>query len=82
MLKACVLFYCSAVDDHDSKADRNMDMTRGRISFTFDPRDMTRGCISFTFDPRDMLSLHVGFSFVKDAVAYAIHGEPPVLSFI
>ena len=34
--------------------------------------DMTRECISFIFDPRDMLlSLHIGFSFVRAAVAYA-----------
>ena len=36
-----------------------MEMTRGRISFTFDPRDM-------------LLSLQMGVSFVKAAVACAI----------
>ena len=36
-----------------------MEMTRERISFTFDPRDM-------------LLSLQMGFSFVRAAVAYAI----------
>ena len=35
--------------------------------------EMTRECISFTFDPRDiLLSLHMGFSLVRAAVAYAI----------
>ena len=38
---------------------RNMDMTRERISFTFDPRDM-------------LLFVHIGFSFVRVAVACAI----------
>ena len=36
-----------------------MEMTRERISFTFDPRDM-------------LLSLQMGFSFVRAAVACAI----------
>ena len=36
-----------------------MEMTRERISFTFDPRDM-------------LLSLQMGFSFVRAAVAYAV----------
>ena len=44
---------------HDSQAYRNMEMTRERISFTFDPRDM-------------LLSLQMGFSFVRAAVACAI----------
>ena len=44
---------------HDSQAYRNMEMTRGRISFTFDPTDM-------------LLSLRMGFSFVIAAVACAI----------
>ena len=38
--KACVLFSNSAAKVHDSQAYRNMEMTRERISFTFDPRDM------------------------------------------
>ena len=37
--KACVLFSISAVRVHDSQAYRHMEMTRERISFTFDPRD-------------------------------------------
>ena len=36
-----------------------MEITRERISFTFDPRDM-------------LLSLQMGFSFVRAAVACAI----------
>ena len=36
-----------------------MEMTRERISFTFDPKDM-------------LLSLQIGFSFVRAAVACAI----------
>ena len=36
-----------------------MEMTRERISFTFDPRDM-------------LLSLQMGFSFIRAAVACAI----------
>ena len=55
----CVLFSNSAVKVHDSQAYRNMEMTRERISFTFDPRDM-------------LLSLQMGFSFVRAAVACAI----------
>ena len=59
--KACVLFSNSAVKvhRHDSQAYRNMEMTRERISFTFDPRDM-------------LLSLQMCFSFVRAAVACAI----------
>ena len=57
--KACVLFSNSAVKVHDSQAYINMEMTRERISFTFDPRDM-------------LLSLQMGFSFVRAAVACAI----------
>ena len=38
---------------------RHTEMTRERISFTFDPRDM-------------LLSLQMGFSFVRAAVACAI----------
>ena len=49
----------SAVKVHDSQAYRNMEMTRERISFTFDPRDM-------------LLSLQMGFSFVRASVACAI----------
>ena len=57
--KACVLFSNSAVKVHDSQAYRNMEMTRERISFIFDPRDM-------------LLSLQMGVSFVRAAVACAI----------
>ena len=57
--KACVLFSNSAVKVHDSQAYRNMEMTRERISFTFDQGDM-------------LLSLQMGFSFVRAAVACAI----------
>ena len=57
--KACVLFSNSAVKFHDSQAYRKMEMTRERISFTFDPRDM-------------LLSLQMGFSFVTTAMACAI----------
>ena len=57
--KACILFSNSAVKVHDSQAYRNREMTRERISFTFDPRDM-------------LLSLQMGFSFVRAAVACAI----------
>ena len=57
--KACVLFSSSAAKVHDSQAYRNMDMTRKRISFTFDPRDM-------------LLSLHIGLRFVRAVVACAI----------
>ena len=53
------LFSNSAVKVHDSQAYRNMEMTRERISFTFDPRDM-------------LLSLQMGFRFVRAAVACAI----------
>ena len=42
-----------------SMIHRNMEMTRGRTSFTFDSRDM-------------LLSLQMGFSFVRAAVACAI----------
>ena len=41
------------------QAYRNMAMTRERINFKFDPRDM-------------FLSLHICFSFVRAAEAYAI----------
>ena len=57
--KPCVLFSSSAVKIHDSHAYRNMDMTRERISFTFDSRDI-------------LLSLHTGFRFVRAAKACAI----------
>ena len=43
---------------------QNMDMTRERISFTFDPRDM-------------LLSLHIGFSFVRFALACAALERTP-----
>ena len=49
----------SAVKGHDSQAYRNMEMTRERISFTFDPIDT-------------LLFLPTGFSFVRAAVACAI----------
>ena len=57
--KACVLFSNSAVKVYHSQAYKNMEMTRERISFTFDPRDM-------------LLSLQMGFSFVRVAMACAI----------
>ena len=56
--KACVLFSIFAIKVHDSQTYRNMEMTRERISFTFDPRDM-------------LLSFQMGFSFVRAAVACA-----------
>ena len=58
-LKFCVLFSNSADKVHDSQAYRNMEITRERISFTFDPRDM-------------LLSVHMVLSFVRAAVACAI----------
>ena len=58
-LKGLGLFSSSAAKVHDSHAYRNMDMIRERISFTFGPRDM-------------LLLLHIGFSFVRAAVARAI----------
>ena len=36
--KACFFFSNSVVNVHVSQAYRNMEMTRERISFTFDPR--------------------------------------------
>ena len=57
--KACVFFINSAVEVRDPQAYRNMEMTRERISFTFDPRDT-------------LLSLQRGFSFVRAAVVCAI----------
>ena len=59
--KACVLFSNSAVKVQGSQAYRNMEMTRERISFTFDPRDKLLS-----------LQIEMGFSFVRAAVAYAI----------
>ena len=53
------LFSNSAGKVHDSQAYRNVEMTRERIGFTFDPRDM-------------LLSLQMGFSFESAAVACAI----------
>ena len=50
----------------DSQAYRNMEMTRERISFTFDPRDM-------------LLSLQMDFSFVSAAVACATLYRTPGL---
>ncbi|MES9993104.1 MAG: hypothetical protein ABW098_14190, partial [Candidatus Thiodiazotropha sp.] len=55
--KVWVLFTSSAVKAHESQAYRNMEMTRERISLTFDARDM-------------LLSLNIGFSFVRAAVAF------------
>ena len=52
-------FSNSAVKVHDSQAYRNMEMTRERTSFAFDPRNT-------------LLSLQMGFSFVRAAVACAI----------
>ena len=59
--KTCAIFSSPAVKVHDSHANRNtnINMTRERISVTFDPRDM-------------LLSLHIGFSFVRAAVACSI----------
>ena len=43
------------------------------FSFSTLEVDMTMKCISFAFDQCDMLlSLHIGFSFVRAAVACAI----------
>ena len=52
-------FSSSVLKGYDSQAYRYMDMTRERISFAFDLRDM-------------LLSLHIGFSFVRVAVACAM----------
>ena len=52
-------FSNSVVKVHVSQAYRNMEMTRERISFTFDPRII-------------LLSLQMGFSFVRAAVGCAI----------
>ena len=42
---------------------------------------LTREHISFTLDLREMLLfIHIGFSFVRVAMAWAILREPPVLS--
>ena len=49
----------SVSEGFPSYSYRNMDMIRERIIFTFDPRDM-------------LISLHIGFSFVRAAVACAI----------
>ena len=57
--KACILFSNSTVMVHDSQAYRNIEMTRKRTSFTFEPKDM-------------LLSLQMGFSFVRAAMACAI----------
>ena len=57
--KYCVLFSNSAIKVHDSQVLRNMEMTRERISFTFDQSEM-------------LLLLQMGFSFVRTAVACAI----------
>ena len=38
--KACILFLKSDIKVYDSKAYRNMNVTRECISFTFDPRDL------------------------------------------
>ena len=48
-----------AVNVHDSQAYRNMDMTREHVSVTFHPRDM-------------LLSVHIGFKFVRAAMACAV----------
>ena len=58
---ARVLFSSSAVKVYDSQAYRNMEMTRERISFTFDERDM-------------LLSLQLGF--LRATVACAILEKP------
>ena len=56
---ACVLFYKSAVNVHDSSAYRKREMMRKSTSFTFYPIDM-------------LLSLQIGFSFVRTAMACTI----------
>ena len=70
--KACIIFSSSAVKFHDSQANRNRDMKRGHINFTFDPRDM-------------FLSFSIDFSFVGAAVACAVLEttlrKTPVFSF-
>ena len=58
-LKGLYIYTISADKVHYSQAYRNMEMTRKRISFAFDPKDM-------------FLSLHIGFSFVRAAVAFTI----------
>ena len=65
--KTCVLFSNSAVKVHDSQAYRNIDKTRERISFIFDPRDM-------------LLFLHIGPHFVRAGVACAVLERTSVLS--
>ena len=57
---SCVLFSISVVKLHDPRAYRNMNLTRQRFSFNFNPRDM-------------LLSLQINFSLVSAAVACAIH---------
>ena len=59
-MAARVPFSSSVVKVHNSKAYRNMHMTRERISFTFDPRDMLLS-----------LSLYIGFS-IRAAVTCII----------
>ena len=54
-----IFFFNSAVKVHDSQAYRNIEMTKERISFTFDSRDT-------------LLSLQIGFSFIRAAVACGI----------
>ena len=58
-LKGLHSFSNSAVKVPDSQAYRNMEMTRELVDFTFDQRDT-------------LLTLHIGFRFVRDAVACAI----------
>ena len=59
-LKGLRFFFSnSTVKVYDSQVYKNMEMTRKRISFTFDPRDM-------------LVSLQMGFSFVRVAMACAI----------
>ena len=55
-------YCCTEFRVHDTQAYKNMEMTRERISFTFDLRDMS-------------LSFQNGFSFVRATVTCAIFWE-------
>ena len=66
--KASVLFSKSAAMAHDSQTCRNMEMTRERISFTFDPRNK-------------LLSIQTGFSFVTEQRLVQSLREPPAEVF-
>ena len=60
--KTCIPFFNSAINVHDSQTYRNMEMTRERTRFIFDLIDL-------------FLSLHIGFCFVRAAVACSILGR-------